>query len=53
MLEFVPKNQPSARAKRAQRVKDLDEWQSRLVRSFINNLFGPGTLTTDEMEVAA
>lgn len=55
MLKLTPSNQsnPAAQAELLQRVGALDEWQARLVLSFINKLFGPGALPAEEMEVAA
>lgn len=55
MLKFTPSNQnnPAVLADLLQRVEALDEWQARLVLSFINKLFGPGALPAEEMEVAA
>lgn len=55
MLKFTPstENHPNAQAELRRRIRDLDEWQSRLVLSFINKLFGPGALPAEEMEVAA
>ena len=34
--------QHTAQTELSQRVEDLDEWQSRLVLAFVNNLFGMG-----------
>ena len=43
MLKFTPKNQRDARTELLQRVQGLNEWQARLVLSFVNNLFQPET----------
>lgn len=53
MLKFTPKNQRDAQAELIQRVRDLDDWQARLVLSFIENLFDAEEQTPAEMEVAA
>lgn len=53
MLKFTPKNQRDAQAELIQRVQDLDNWQARLVLSFIENLFDITEKAPTEMEVAA
>lgn len=55
MLKFTqPRKDPRPiRSELLQRVESLDEWQARLVLSFINKLFGPEALPAEEMEVAA
>lgn len=54
MATFIQFNPyPSdAQADLLQRVQDLDDWQARLVLSFIENLFNRDQ-TPAEMEVAA
>lgn len=55
MLKFTPptENRPAAQAELRRRIRGLDEWQARLVLSFIDTLFPPEKATADEMEVAA
>lgn len=55
MLKFTPKTQRDAQAELLQRIQDLDDWQARLVLSFIENLFYKGEQTPPvaELEVAA
>lgn len=55
MLKFTQRSKDlhPVRADLLQRVEDLDEWQSALVLSFINQLFGPEAVPAEEMEVAA
>lgn len=55
MLYFTPKteNRPTTQAELLRRIQGLDDWQARLVLSFVENLFGSENRTPEEMEVAA
>lgn len=55
MLEFTPKskNRPATQTELVQRIQSMDDWQARLVLSFIDTLFQPETQPAEEMEAAA
>lgn len=55
MLKFTPKtqNRRSAKAELFQRIQGLDNWQARLVLSFIDHLFDTNEQATAEREAAA
>lgn len=52
MLEFTPKNRPAAQTELLQRIRSMNDWQARLVLSFVDTLFPLEAPPAEEMEAA-